>query len=102
MEVTQVKKGKIMDLRETNIDFLTIDSTAIISSAERKYINRLLKLKEKYSDEVEIVYLPEENDGIIIAHVPKHWIKINPPRKIDISDEQRKAIAQRFKEARKQ
>lgn len=91
-----------MELKETNIDFLTIESIATISTAERRYINRLLKLKEKYSDEVEIMYLPEENDGIMIAHVPKHWIKINPPRKVDMSEERRQAIAQRFKEARKQ
>ena len=89
------------DLRETSVDFLNVDKHATFCSSETKWINKILKLHEAHPDEVEIAYAPEDNDGMLVAHVPKNWIKISPPRKVNYTDEQRAAIAKRMSEARK-
>jgi hypothetical protein len=89
------------DLKETVFECVDVDDQATFCSGERKWINKILRLKEKFPDEVEIVCDPDDNDGIILAHVPKNWLKVSPPKKVDYSDEQRAAAAERLAEARK-
>lgn len=60
--------------------------------------NRILKLAERYPDEVKV--LANNADGSIFAHVPVKYIKISPPRKI--SEEQRTAAAERLKRIREE
>ena len=88
------------DFKETCVEYLDVDPHATFCSAERKWINKILKLKESYPDEVDIRFYPENNDGIIVAHIPKNWLKISPPRQVNYTDEQRAAIAERFQSAR--
>lgn len=89
------------DIKETCVDYLDVDNHAVFSSAERKWINKILKLKESHPDEVTIRHYPDKNDGIIIADIPKSWLKISPPRQVNYTDEQRAAIAERMASARK-
>lgn len=56
------------------------DDCAYFSSSERRWINKIHKLKEKHPDEVEIIREAEDNDGCIYAKVPSTWMKLSPPR----------------------
>lgn len=69
-------------------------------TCERKWVNKILKLKESNPDDVGITMYPENNDGYIVAHVPKNWFKLSPPRQVNYTDEQRAALAERMAKAR--
>ena len=88
------------DFKETCIEYLDVDDTATVGSSERKWINKICKLHNKYPGEVDIVRMPEENSGYILAHVPKSWIKISPPKQVNLTDEQRAARAERLRKSR--
>ena len=88
------------DIKETSIDILGTDNHATFCSSETKWINKILKLKEANPDKVDIRYMPEDNDGMIVTHIPKNWIKVSPPRKREWTDEQREAAAERLASAR--
>lgn len=88
------------DFKETCIEYLDVDKHATFCSSERKWINKIYKLKEKYPNEVHIEVSEEENDGMIIAHIPKSWMKVSPPKKVNYTDEQRAAMAERMRAAR--
>lgn len=84
------------DFKETCVEYLDVDNHATFCSAERKWANKILKLKEEYPDEVDIKEYPENNHGVILAHIPKSWLKISPPRKPNYTEEQRAAAAERM------
>lgn len=88
------------DFKETCVEYLDVDKHATFCSAERKWINKILKLKESCPDEVDIRFYPENNDGIILAHIPKSWLKISPPKTRTMTDEQRAAAAKRMADIR--
>lgn len=87
-------------MNETGFEYLVDNDYATVWSSERKWINKIIKLKESHPKDVEIKYLPENNDGTIYAHVSKKWLKISPPRQVNMTDEQRAAAAKRLKSAR--
>lgn len=89
------------DFKETCIEYLNVDDNATFCSSESKWINKILKLKEEHPDEVDIQAYPEDNQGMIVAHVPKSWMKLSPPRKSNFTEEQRAEIAERLQSARK-
>lgn len=64
------------------------------SSDERKWINRILTLKEKYPDKITIIALPENNDGCIYAKVPIDWLKLAPKKSIGMTEEQKEKLRQ--------
>lgn len=67
------------------------------SSDERKYITKVRKLKEKYPEQVRIIREPENNDGCIYCELPTEWFTIRVPKKMDLTDEQRQILSDRFK-----
>ena len=71
------------------------------SSDERKWITKIMKLKEKFPDLVTILAAPEENDGCIYAKLPADWLKIQPKRATTLSDDQIVALKERLLIARK-
>lgn len=83
-------------LKETCFDYLDCDRKGVFSSDERKWITKIYALKEKHPEEVEIRKEPEDNDGMLVAHLPKLWMKIQPPRKVSMSEERRAALAERL------
>lgn len=85
------------DIRETCVEYIEQEITATFYSGERKLINKILKLAEERPDEVKIICMPEYNDGHILAHIPKSWLKISPPAKRTLSEEQRAAAAERMR-----
>lgn len=66
------------------------------SSDERKWINKIRKLKETHPDEVDIIREPEENDGCIYARVPCSWLRIQPKYVRNYSDEEISAMTERI------
>lgn len=76
------------------------DEDMYFSSDEKKHIRKILQLKDSHPDDVKIIKMPEDNQGCIYAVIPAKWFKISPPRKLDLSDEQRAALAQRVKNFR--
>ena len=67
------------------------------SSDERKFVNKVRKLKEQYPDKVRIIAEPENNDGCIYAELPREWLRIAPPVKRVLTDEQRQFYSEQMK-----
>ena len=89
------------DFKETAVGYISCDSYAIFSSSEDKWIRQIKELQATYPNDVHIKHLPEDNNGMLLAHIPKSWLKIKAPTKRNITDEQRKAIAERLALSRK-
>lgn len=89
------------DYKETSLDYLSVDGYAVFTSNERKWVNKIQKLKEAHPDDVVITAHPEGNDGYIVARVPKNWFKLTPPRKINYTEERRAAFSERMRALRK-
>jgi hypothetical protein len=68
------------------------------SSDERKFINKVHKLKDQYPDEVRIIAEPEENDGCIYCELPTAWFTIRVPKKVVLTDEKRAELSERMKQ----
>lgn len=77
------------------------DETMVVSTDERWLINRILRFKEQRPDDITIIRLPENNDGCLYCKMPASWLKISPPAKRNLTDEQRKEIGQRLQNCRK-
>ena len=67
------------------------------SSDERRFINRVRNLKEQYPEKVRIIKEPEDNDGCIYCELPVEWFTIRVPKKMNLTDEQRKELSDRMK-----
>lgn len=83
------------DFKETVVGYIVGEKQASFCSSEKKWINKILKLKEAHPDDVHIDYFPEDNNGTLLAHIPTKWLKVSPPRQV--SEEQRAAAAERFR-----
>jgi hypothetical protein len=94
-------------IKEMNVNICDCDDMASVTLFQVKYMNQIKKLAEKYSDEVKIVKTAKENDGMMVAHLPKKFCKISfgeeRVKKV-MTEEQKAAAAERMKkmqEARK-
>ena len=83
---------------DTSISYTDRDF-AYFSSDEQKWHRRIRSLKTQYPDQVSIEYEPEQNDGCICAKIPVSWFKISPPRRLDLTEEQRQERAERMRKA---
>lgn len=81
--------------KENVIEFETGCKTATLSLTSRKHITKVKRAAEKHPEEV---WIHENPDGSICAHVPISYIKISPPRQI--SEEQKLAAADRLRKLR--
>ena len=78
------------------------DSVMWVSTDARRMITRMMKLIAEHPDETEIIKRPEENDGCLYCKVPSTWLKIAPPVKREMSDEQKAAASQRMQKLNEQ
>lgn len=83
---------------ETALDY-TDDKVAWFTTDEVKWKRRLDEWALQYPDEVKIRTRPENNDGCMVANIPASWLRIRPPIKRNMTEEQRKAIGERAKMA---
>ena len=72
--------------------------TAYFSSDERRWINKIRKLKLQRPDEVEILKQPEENDGCIYCKIPTHYLRLQAKR--EVTEEQREQAKERLAKIR--
>ena len=71
--------------------------TMFVSTDERWLINRIMRFTEKHPGAVTIIKEPQGNNGCLYCKMPSNWLKITPPVKRELTDEQRAAAAERFK-----
>ena len=83
---------------ENVIEFLTNQQTITFTFSARKWVNKIKKLSQDHPDEVHYI---ENKDGSICGHIPYKYLKISPPRKIELTDEQRAVMADRLVRSRK-
>lgn len=88
------------DFKETAWDSLSCSEFATLTTNERKWITKVLSLQAKHPDDIIIKVPPDKNNGVLVAAIPKNWLRINPPKKMKYTDEQKAAIAARLKGAR--
>lgn len=74
-----------------------IKETADIYSSDPSMIKKLEKLMQKTDGDVVVT---KSDDISIQAEVPRNWIKISPPRKVNMSEEQKQKSAARLRAAR--
>lgn len=82
---------------ETVIEWIENDTFAWVSSDSRKMINKMRKLAADHPEDVIIKAQPEKNSGMIYVKMPVKYIKFGAPRRYNLTDEQRKAYAERLK-----
>ena len=75
--------------------------TMYVSTDERWLINRILRFADKHPDKVTVIRMPENNDGCLYCKMPSKWLKITPPAKRELTDEQRAELAERLKNSHK-
>jgi hypothetical protein len=88
----------VNDIKETVIEHIYGDSWWGISTSEWTWRNKILKLKDKFPDSVQIV--ADNEDGSLYAKIPFKLVKISKPRQVQMTDEQRAASVERLKKAR--
>jgi hypothetical protein len=88
------------EIHETSYNQTADSKTAELSTNERKWVNKLLRLAEQHPDQVRIIEHPDNNYGVLLAEFPKSWFKISPPKKCNMTDEQKAALAERLKSSR--
>ena len=82
---------------ENVIEFQRNSDTATVTFTQGRYIGKILKLAEKYPDEVKII--AKNADGSILAHIPVSYIHITKFSK-SMTDEQKQAASERMKKIR--
>ena len=80
---------------ETDIDHINGEDICSITTSDRKVKNLLAKLQSQHPDEV--VPMAFNQDGSVWYHLPWDYIKIVPPRKLNISEERRKELSDRMR-----
>lgn len=85
---------------ETCFDYCSREH-GFFSSDERKFITKVRKLKEKYPEQVRIIKEPEDNDGCIYCELPVEWFSIRPPKKLNLTDEQKQVLTERLASVRR-
>lgn len=69
---------------------------ATVTFNRQKFANRIRKLKEQYPDQVKIIADGPSNGGYCYAHIPSDWVRIGPPPKRELTEEQRQEYRDRF------
>jgi len=86
------------DVQDNTIEFLRNAKIAVATFSQGKFISKMKKYKEDYPDDVEIV--PVKDSNVIVCRFPAKWVKVSPPRKIEMDDEKRSEIRDRLRLAR--
>lgn len=94
-----------MTERETTTNAMADEKTFTFYSSESKWINKIKKLAQEYPDDVKINRIDydeidKNKEYSIEANISKKFLKINPPRKSNMTDEQKAALAARLRKSR--
>lgn len=84
------------EIRETSWEHYGSEPFATFFSSEQKFLRRFRRDAELYPDQVIVKCVNE--DGSMIVQYPYSWCKPpRPPRKVNLTDEQRSAASERMK-----
>lgn len=87
-------------IRETAYDWTSRDDAALLSSNDPKVIKKIEEYASEHPNEVTILQQPHKNGGYLMASIPKSWIRIKPPNKKNLTDEQREVLRKRLEKTR--
>lgn len=87
--------------QETIINFNEEEKIASVYTFNKPLQKRLAKLAELYPNECKREFDTWQPAGSVDYSVPKKWIKINPTKKVNYTDEQKAALAERLAKSRK-
>lgn len=82
---------------ENAIEWLDTKQKATVTLHGGRLKNRVMRLADEYPDEVEIRREPDENGGFLVAKIPAKWVKITPPRRLELTDERKEELRERLK-----
>ena len=83
---------------ENVIEFLNGQKRATVTLSQGRYKTKVEKLAKERPDECKI--LARNLDGTILAHVPTSWVKISPPRKVEMSENRKEELRKQLANAR--
>lgn len=84
--------------RENLFNWFNRDQKVTFTLSQLKMKNQLKKLMEEGDPNIEII--KENSDGSITGTMPLSYLKISKPHRRNLSEEQRKAVANRFQKSR--
>lgn len=82
---------------ETAVNHIAGDNYCTVFTNEQRWKSRVRKLAEQHPGEATIT---KDNDWGLFATIPASWLKLAPPRKVNMTDERKAELAARLKEAR--
>ncbi len=80
-------------MQENVVEWVRGSKVATVNFCQGRMATRVKKLAESKPDDVQIV--AENSDGSIVAHIPSSWVKINPPKQMEYTEEQLEALRER-------
>lgn len=82
---------------ENVIEWLNNSDYIGVTLSQKKWINRV----EAFAKQDENVRILARNaDGSIYAHLPISYLKLSPKRRVQLSNEEREAMAERMRKIR--
>lgn len=82
--------------QETIILYDNANKTASVYTCDRSLIKKLTKLMVSKDD----ITLERQDDESATFIVPRKWIKVQPPKQVNFTEEQRALAAERLRQAR--
>ena len=82
------------DEMDNSIEFFRGAETALVTFSHGRFINQIKELAERFPEDVQVLRVPEENCGYLLARVPVRYIKIRPP--MQMSQERRNGSGRIF------
>lgn len=86
--------------RENIFEWFNRDGRVNFTLNQLKMKNQLKKMIEDGDTEIQIV--AENEDGSIVGSMPLSYLRISKPHKRNLSEDQRKAVADRFRKAKEE
>ena len=84
-------------MAETSVEYIKGENYLTWYSDDPKWVNRIRQLA---ADNADVQIVSDDGEGVL-AHCPVSWFKPpKPPIKRNMTDEQRKAAAERMKNMR--
>lgn len=85
-------------MNENVIEFLRDAERATATFTQGRFKNKIRELAKEYPDECEIVC--ENDDGSMVAHIPVSWVRVRPPRIVDITEERKEELRKQLEKCR--
>lgn len=86
--------------QETIINFNEEEKEASVYTFNRALQRKLSRLAEEHPDECRRAKTWQPGESVEYI-VPKKWIKVSPPKKVNYTDEQKAALAERLASVRR-